>query len=123
MATEDQLALKRAQAAGAGDLPAEVIARLKAENPGVDLLLLNAGPYTGVFKSPPYAEWQRFKSMFWDKAHQSKALETLCFGCLVYPEPDAFRAMLQKKPGIADQWGARLVAMGGPEQEVVEKKL
>ncbi len=122
--SEDELARARAKAAGSEEiLPASTVERLKAEHPGVDLHLLNAGAMTAVFKAPPYAEWRRFKTMYMDTAQRPMAMEALCFGCLVYPTAVEFREMLQRKPAIAESFGSRLVALAAPEEELVEKKL
>lgn len=123
--SDNDVARARAAKSGASDEPlsAAIIEKLKAEHAGIDLRLMSADGFTAVFKAPPWPEWKRFRALYMDAARRPDALETLCYGCLVYPSAEEFRAMLGRKPALAESWGAKLVAAAGPEQEGIEKKL
>lgn len=101
---------------------AELLERMKGEHPGEDLLSLRSGSAVAIFRSPPYAEWKRFRSLFLDPAKRSDALETLVYGCLVFPTAPELRVMINRKPALAESWGGHLAAAAGMGAEVVEKK-
>jgi hypothetical protein len=115
----DELAIRR-QPVGISD---ETIAKLKAANPGAELVLLQAAGEEAVFRTPPYAEWKRFKSLYLDPAQRPMALETLVFGCLVHPAATDMREVLNRRPALAEVFGERLASAAGMGAEAVEKKL
>ncbi len=101
---------------------AELLDRLKAEHPDEELVLFRSGTCIGVFRSPPYKEWKRFRAMFLNEASRADALETLVLGCVVFPTAAELRASLQRRPALFEGWGNRLAAAAGMGAEVVEKK-
>ena len=101
---------------------AELFERIKAEHPGEDLILCRSLGQVAVFRSPPYAEWKRFKAMYLDAAKRGDANETLAYGCLVFPTSQELRVIFNKKPALADLWASSLASAAGMGAEVVEKK-
>lgn len=100
----------------------DVLEKVRAANPGVDLVPLEALGVGAVFKSPPRAEWKRFRAMYMNPAQQADAFEALVFGCLLHPAPDEFRRALERKPALAELFGGKLAEAAGIGAEVVEKK-
>jgi len=100
----------------------DLLEKLRADNPGEELLLLRSGNVVAVFRSPPYQEWKRFRTMYHDEAKRADALETLVFGCVVFPTPQELRAGLNRRPALYEAWGNRLADAAGGGAEVIEKK-
>jgi hypothetical protein len=100
----------------------DVLEKLRAANPGVELVQLEALGIGFVFKSPPRAEWKRFRAMYNNPAQQADAFEALVFGCLLHPTADDLRRALDRKPALAELFGAKLADAAGISAEVIEKK-
>jgi hypothetical protein len=101
----------------------EQLAKVRADNPGLELHHIVAGDEEIVVKSPPRAEWKRFRAMYLDPAQRPLALETLLFGCLVHPDAAGLNAILERRPAFAEVFGEKLASAAGLGTEAVEKKL
>jgi hypothetical protein len=105
-------------------IPQEVIDKVKAAHPGVELRLWTSEEGdTVICKAPNRGEYKRFLHMVADAAQRAQAPETLLFGCLVYPTPQELGAMLERRPGLGVLFGGKLGDWAGSNQEVAEKKL
>ena len=100
----------------------DLLNKLRADHPGDELILYRSGNILGVFRSPPYQEWKRFRTMYTDPAKRADALETLVMGCLVFPTATELRARINRRPALYEAWGSELAAAAGMGAEVVEKK-
>ncbi len=118
----DELAARREPTAGPSP---DVIAKLKAQNPGVELhqIEVEDGEQVVICKMPSRAEYKRFVHMLSDRAQQSRALETLLLANLVYPEADAMLRMIEERPALAEKFGDHLADLAGAAYRIVSKKL
>lgn len=103
----------------------EVIAKLKAANPGVELHLLATedGAAAIVCKKPGRAEFKRFWDMQNDPKQRSRCLEALLLGNLVHPGADEAARLFEEWPALLEKFADQLLATTGAEQRVVTKKL
>lgn len=119
----DELAKRRAPLEP-GELADDLVAKIKAENPNVELHLL-ATPQgeTVVCKAPSRAEYKRFRAMIIDPGQRPNALETLLVACVVWPTRNEVHALLDRRPGLAEVFGDKLAGIAGVGEDLVEKKL
>jgi hypothetical protein len=68
---------------------------------------------TVVLRKPTRAEYKRFRSLFWDEKRRSDAIEMLVRDCVAFPPKEAFAAMLEDRPGIADRCGNVALELAG----------
>jgi hypothetical protein len=103
----------------------EQIAKLKQAHPDAELSLIkddNSGAEV-VVKTPSEPEWRRFRSMSSDENQRAMALRVLVIACVVQPPPDAFAEMLERKPGLAETFGSKLVEIAGVSLATTVTKL
>ena len=103
----------------------EQIAKLKQAHPDAELSHIkddNTGAEV-VVKTPNDGEWRRFRSMSSDDAQRANALRTLVIACVVHPAPAEFMAMLERKPGLAETFGNKLVEIAGVSLATTVRKL
>ncbi len=103
----------------------EVIDQLKAANAGTSLHLLEVEEDEAIFRMPTPGEWRRFMTISSDRSQQATAGGVLAHDCRVYPSPELFDAMLNRRPGLADSFGNKLCEVAGlvKGSEVRAKKL
>lgn len=101
------------------------ITTLKAEHPSDELHLLtneeNAAEI--VVKVPNDGEWKRFRTTGVDPVQRPFALRTLLAVCIVYPSAPEVAAMLARRPGLVETFGAELVEIAGISQATTRRKL
>jgi hypothetical protein len=104
----------------------EDIARLKAANPGVELHLLSA-PEFGVevvVKSPPPAEWERYRFEQHDKPGQKYALlKQLVTLHTVHPPAQDLAILMARYPALVESLGAQIGEAIGLGTVVTRRKL
>lgn len=103
----------------------EQIAKLKADNPGAELHLLTNDETEAevVVKTPSEPEWRRFRSMSSDDSQRAMALRSLVLACVVRPPMEEFAEMLERKPGLAETFGSKLVDIAGVSMATTVRKL
>lgn len=69
---------------------------------------------------PTRAQWRKFKVVGMDQAKRPDVMEMLLRDCLVYPEPTAFEALVERRPGLIETFGEEVLELGGAGL-VVEK--
>lgn len=106
----------------AGRIADDVIQKLKAQH-GDELHQLTAAGLIFIARPPTRADYLRFTEMAADAKKRARAVEMLTRACIVYPEPDDFDALLERKPGLATSLGGELVELAGAVEEVEVKKL
>jgi hypothetical protein len=99
------------------------IAKAKAEHADTTLYLYTVGEDQVVMKTPPPAEWTRFRTMYMDAAQRPRAMHALVYGCLVCPSAAEFGQMLERRPALCEVFGEKLSTAAGLGAEVEEKKL
>ena len=99
----------------------EVVTKLKAEHE--EIHLLTAGEHQVIVRPPTRGEYQRFKEMGFDEKKRTKAHETILRSCCVYPTPEELDALLEKRPALATNFGAKVTDIAGLEHEAEAKKL
>lgn len=105
-------------------MDAEVLEKLKQQNPRAELFSLRSGADEVVVKSPSLVEWKRFRTFAADERRRADAVETILRACTVFPAPDQLQAMLERRPALCEIFGGQVVDMAnGPEDtREVEKK-
>ncbi len=98
-----------------------IIDDLKAKNS--EVFQLSHGDAEVLVKGPTRPAWKRFRALAADEKRRSDALEQLLRDCLLYPSLEGLDAMLEKKPGLAETFGSRLVDIAGLSDEVEKKVL
>lgn len=93
-----------------------IVADLKAKH-GDDLRTLTAGGVTVIVKSPTRAVWTQFRAATADATKRVVALEQLCRSCIINPSPEDLGALFERKPGLAESFGSRLVELAGAMEE------
>jgi hypothetical protein len=101
------------------------IADLKEKYAGVELNLISNEDVgvEAIVKTPPKAEWDRFRTMQQDDTQAPFALRTLLLGCAIKPTAEEWRSILETRPGLAETVGARLVKIGGVSSATTHRKL
>jgi hypothetical protein len=98
-----------------------IIEGLKAEHG--DVYLLEAKEESVVVTVPTRPQYRRFIEAAGKDNKRPHAMETLCRECVVYPNAETFDALLEKKPGLAATFSAKLLELAGVEDEAAAKKL
>jgi hypothetical protein len=93
-----------------------IAAELKGKHPGA--VALTAAGETVAVVAPTRPQWKRFRSTAVDEKRRPEALEQLLRDCLVYPDQAALTAILERKPGLAETFGAEVLELAGAGAEV-----
>ena len=83
---------------------------------------LTAGEYAVLVRAPTRGEYKRFRAESLDERKRAEAVEHLCRSCVVYPDPAAFDALLDRKPALADIFGAKVLELEGAAGEAEARK-
>jgi hypothetical protein len=94
----------------------KVFEQLKEQNPRA--VSLTAGGDTVVVNPPSRAHWRRFKTAARDEKKRGDALEIILRDCLLHPEPHAFEAMIEKRPGLVEVFAEEVLELAGAGLEV-----
>lgn len=100
----------------------ELKEKLKAQHGDIYSVSAPSGEMV-VVRMPDRALWKRFRSHMADERRRIDALENLVRGCVVHPDAPTFDAMLEKKPGLAETFGAAVVDLAGMAQDSEKKAL
>lgn len=76
--------------------------------------------YEVVVRGPTDAEWGAYLDE--REKHGARAMKMFVLTCAVHPDEDAVRMMFDKKPGLAQVFGARLLEIAGMEADATVKK-
>lgn len=98
-------------------LTAEDLAELEAKHGDIEHVVGKGSKWEVVYKRAPRAVYKRFRSLAHDPAKKSEAQEMLALGCVVYPSPAAFDALLDKFPAIPEASSDALGRLVGAETE------
>lgn len=98
------------------------IEKLKSEHGEIHRLTVGTGEAV-VVKLPSRAVWKRFRKNTRDAERSADAGEQLLRDCVVHPSPDDFSAMLEKRPGLAEAFGGKLVELAGGVEDAEAEKL
>ena len=104
------------------EIESDLLARLRSEH-GDDLHKLEASEVSIVARPPTNAEYRRFRAKTADERTRPDALEELALSCLIHPSRAEFEKILQRKPALADVFGAKLLEIAGITGEADAKKL
>src|SRR3954470_3055869 len=91
------------------------IETLKAAYPGDELHLLSNEEHGAeiVVKVPSDGEWKRYRTTGTDPAQRPFALRALLLSCIVHPAPAEVSAILGRRPGLVETFGAELLEIAG----------
>lgn len=79
------------------------------------------GSWCVVFRKPKRAEYKRMRSMAHNPSQVSEAQEVLARATVVYPSAEAFDALLEDYPGIAEASAKALSELAGLSVDETEK--
>lgn len=96
-------------------------AKLQAAHPSARIVAVASGGHDFVLKAPPRAEWKRYRSMVLDPAKKVDASATLVSVCMLWPSAEVFAQISEDRPATLDNIAAKLSALAGIDDEVVEK--
>jgi hypothetical protein len=74
-----------------------------------------------VFRKPSRAEYKRFRQLISNDATRSDAQEQMARACVVYPSPQAFDALLEDWPAIAEAASEKIGELVGLFKDESEK--
>ena len=107
----------------ATEISEDVIAEVRAANPGVELHLLGNEYGQAIFRVPPAAVHDRFIEQASDPTTRVQAIRALVFGSLVYPTKEQFQELVRARPGLVAVFGGELVEIAGTKRVSVNRKL
>jgi len=87
--------------------------------PEIIMISLTRDDFDGIFRVPTLEDIKLANSApnDIDKNRQ------LCLSCILYPEPDIFEQLLQRRAGIITPIATKLIEACGVTQEAIVKKL
>ncbi len=96
-----------------------VINELKSRHPEVYILTAKGGESIAV-RPPTDGEW----GAFLDDREKigSRALKSLVRSCVLFPPEIEFLKLLDKRPALANVFGAKIMEIAGLEEEAQVKK-
>lgn len=97
----------------------KILEELKAKHGDVALLTAKSGEEV-VVRVPTGAEWDYFLDQ--REKIAARALKGLLLAVVVHPTAEEARALIGKKPGLAQVFGARVIELAGMEDEAQVKK-
>ena len=108
-------------------ITAELFQQFNAQHDGRCEVLSIGNDETDVIVRPPSGvEYDRFKVEASKAADRPEiglnAMKILTRACVVYPDKDAFTALMEKYPALADSYANELLQMAGASQTVTRKK-
>lgn len=103
------------------EVPAEILDQLQAKHQ--DVAILSANDEVIVVRPPTRPEYKRFRARSVDVNMRADAVEELTKSVLLYPDRTGFDVILDKKPALADVFGAKVLELAGLTQEAEVKKL
>lgn len=111
------------------DFAPEIIEKVKAAHPGVELHLLTVESkhadrvYQAIAKVPNRDRWMRFKAQLRDDTRKAVAFEGLVRDMVVHPDPQALDSLLEQRPALAESFGGQISELAGLEEKVHARKL
>jgi hypothetical protein len=99
----------------------EFIAKLKAEHG--DVYEFSQDGIVLYFRQAKRAEYARFKDRVAEKSSRQIAIDELVGSCVVHPAREAFEAILEKRPALADVLSEEILTIAGAVRGAEVKKL
>lgn len=103
----------------------EIASRVKAENPDVELHVLEATGQEVIVRPPTRGEYEVYKNKLADAkpGKRMAANEALVRGVLVYPSIEEFDALLEEKPGLVESYLEKVLELAGLVEDSTSRKL
>jgi hypothetical protein len=76
-----------------------------------------------VIRPPTDVEFKRFKDRTGDKRGGLEAVEEVGYCCAVHPDPEAFKALAKRKPGVPLKAGECALELAGVSKDIRAEKL
>lgn len=102
-------------------IPAEVIDAARTKHG--EVTEITAAGETVLARRPTRGEYKRFRAESLSDVKRADAVEHLCRSCIVHPDASGFDAMLERKPALADIFGAKVLELAGAVGEAEARKL
>lgn len=104
----------------------EQLAKLKAENPGADLSLLECSEFSVscVVRTPDAREWERYRAEQADKPTQKfQLMRQLLLNHIALPSAADFGPVLTKWPALVEMFCAQVAETAGLGAVVTRRKI
>jgi len=69
------------------------------------------------------AEMDAYRARQNNPQQRPKAMESMVRTCLIFPDRDAFQAVVEQKPLLIEKWADKLADAAGADEEVEVKNL
>lgn len=76
-----------------------------------------------VVRRPTRAEYKRFRALASDEDRRADAPEALLRNCVVWPDPTALEALLERYPAMGDTFAVELLKIAGSTKDTSSTKL
>lgn len=104
-------------------IPEDVIAKVRADNPGVELHLLGNEFGQAIFRVPPKATFERYLTEMMETETRVQAFRTIVNDSLVYPDKEGMAALLKERPGLLTTFAGELSEIAGVKRASISRKL
>lgn len=95
---------------------------LKAKHGVSKVYALDDGDGHVVYvRMPSVGVWRRFRSQIQDARKRDEAGQVLFYSCLLHPDAEAFRALVELQPGIVDSFASEVCELAGLAKDVEKK--
>lgn len=88
-----------------------------------DIYELEAGDVVVYAKAPSRPTFKRWLSISTDEKKRYDGLEVLLRDCVVEPAGEKLDELLDRKPGLAATFGAKLLELAGAQEEASFRKV
>ncbi len=103
-------------------LPNDVIAKIKADHPGIDFVVVKTVAGVSAHRGLTEGEYDRYAGMLYDPATRAKSNKFVACASTLFPETEVFNGWIAKKPGIVGNISNQVLILSGYEDEVQAKK-
>lgn len=109
----------------------EIVARVKAANPGTDLHQIEHDklPEYAIIRAPSKGEWDIYVTTrdgdaeTGTKSKPIDAMEMLVSTCVLFPLKDELERQISRAPALREAWVAEIVEIAGITRGTKRKKL
>lgn len=95
-------------------MDADKLQEIRAKHADAQVLRSKGGEAEIVVRPPTRPEWRRFMSE--QRKKQDGALETLLLSCILYPDRPGYEAIFDRRPGLVEAWGGKLLEIAGLDE-------
>lgn len=103
----------------------EVIAEVKAKNPGVELEVISHPTYPDecIARTPTRAELRMYLARLNNPSEAAAANEFLVESCVLWPDAAGRAAVFERRPGLVEVWGIEIREITGLTVRATRRKV